>query len=171
MARTPRAMCGPHHVSVSAGVSATRQTGAVPTRRPGRSTPPPEDQPYLRLPLRRAQDELGERIRAGQELLSSNRSIDSEQTLEEARRRYLTWNDYNAAWLERHVGKRIASEYSRSFPILVAGATSPIERFRDLQEDVQRKVRRLESVVERLPLWADEGTDTAADTAVPTTRA
>ena len=86
--------------------------------------------------------------------------VNSERVLEEAKRKYFTWNDYNIELLTRmFTSKKYADEYSFYIGSLVAGPSLLSEKVRGLEKDIADKVRRLESVAERLDLIDEEATE------------
>jgi hypothetical protein len=115
---------------------------------------------------------LDERIAMGRDLMPSSHGIGSDEDLKSLRDQYYTWDEYNQAWLERNVGSTIAEEYASRIPIaFIGGAPEPLPvKIRDFDRDVQRHVRRLGSIRERLHLWVDdtrEGRGDAVDTDGP----
>jgi hypothetical protein len=106
----------------------------------------------LAVPRAQVEAELAKRIEHGKELI--RRAIHSETQLEAARSEYYTWSDYNTELLSRYFDNRsLADEYSRSIGIAFGGRPEPLDaQVREFRDDVQMKVRRLESVMSRLEL-------------------
>jgi predicted nucleotide-binding protein len=125
-----------------------------------RSTPPPPDRPRLLLPLAEAEGFLLERMRVGQEIAAED--VRSPGELSGLRQRYYTWTEFNEEWLRRYVGASVAEEYAYVGPMFAMGDSSLADDTRDFRSDVAGKVRRLESVKERLPLWVDEAASSAS---------
>jgi predicted nucleotide-binding protein len=131
----------------------------MPTKRP---TPRDgEDRPALRVPLSVAQQVIDKRIAAGQRLDPAHNPIQSEADLKLLKRQSYTWSDYNAEWIELNIGKTVAAEYKRAIP-MYASASGWQQDIKLLQGDLELHLRRLESIRERLPLWADAGTESRA---------
>ncbi len=104
-----------------------------------------------------AEQQLRDRIAMGHGLL--NPLPDSVPSLEAARQRYYTWTEYNRTLLERLFNtNELSAEYSY-WGIIVADRSSLRERISDFADDVNKKIRRIESIIERLPLYAPNGTD------------
>ncbi|TWT72662.1 TIR domain-containing protein [Crateriforma conspicua] len=104
-----------------------------------------------------AEQQLRERVATGHDLL--NPLPNSDQSLDAARERYYTWTEYNGTLLERLFNTdELSQEYSY-WGIAVAGPSSLHERISDFTDDVNKKIRRIESIIERLPLYAPQGTD------------
>lgn len=101
--------------------------------------------------------ELSERIEMGHEL--AGRAVSTQDELTETRNEYYTWNDYNAELLRRRfTTEQFYEEYRHSIGVMAIGPSSLQEGYRDFHRDVQRKIRKLESVVERLPLIDESST-------------
>jgi predicted nucleotide-binding protein len=116
-----------------------------------------DDPPLIRLTRADARTQLLSRIEIGKGILPSY--VSSERVLEEARRKYFTWNDYNIELLTRmFTSKKYADEYSLYIGSLGAGPSLLSEKVRVLEKNIADKVRRLESVAERLDLIDEEAT-------------
>ncbi len=123
----------------------------------------------LRMAVGAARDALSERIERGREIMQAD--IYERQTLQQMRDDYYTWNEYNRDLLARMFTDRsIADEYSYVGYVALGSSSrsssigEEIDRFR---RDVGGKIRRLESVRERLDLYevSDEPAEAAdADT-------
>lgn len=124
---------------------------AVKRRQPAQ---PPTAVPKLRLPLESAERQMDERIAKGRQLLPTSHAIRTMADLTKLQQDLQTWIDYNASWIERNISSSLAAEYSSS--IGVAGGDLPLPKEVEFyQQDVEMYVRRLQSIRERLPLWAD----------------
>lgn len=126
-----------------------------------RPVPPPSPEtPSLKLPLVEAESALAERMLLGQDLAASE--VRSVADLSALRQQYYTWTEFNAEWLRRFIGSVVADEYLYVGPIFAFGQSSLTDDIRDFREDVTGKIRRLESIKQRLPLWVDEAAQVAA---------
>ncbi len=98
-----------------------------------------------------AEEKLQTRIAIGTELLSTQ--ITSEAQLDEERAKYFTWSDYNIELLSRlFTSDTIANEYSGLAVGAWAGPTSLETEIENHREDINSKIRRLNSIKERLEL-------------------
>lgn len=118
----------------------------------------PDPEPNLRVPLTTAQRTIAERIEGGVEL--AHRSLGTEEELRAARDDYRAWDDYNNEWLRRNIGERIARDYSPARMLVAGGGGDLQQEIRWFVEDVSRKIAKLRSIRGRLPLWADEDSET-----------
>jgi Predicted nucleotide-binding protein containing TIR-like domain len=116
---------------------------------------PPTAQPRLMVPAEQLRSEIDERLARGQELQEV--PIDSEDFLRERRRAYSTWSEYNEALVRRSFDlPEPAEEYARRAPFIggFGGAADPLaDRWNELRNDISGKIRRLESLRERIPLF------------------
>lgn len=120
------------------------------------SAEPPSEAPTLRVPLADAETQLRNRVEKASEILSA--SINDRESLQQVRAKYYTWDEYNNTLLKRlFTSPELAQEYSYWGIAVVGGPNSLAEDVRDLCKDVTDKVRRLESIIERLPLYAPDG--------------
>lgn len=106
--------------------------------------------------LRRSQDEtralLVERVEKGKALMAL--AIRDESSLRGARNGYYTWDEYNVTLLRQLFSTNaIEEEYSASSILIGMAGAHLSERVEQFLEDVSRKLRRLESILERLPLF------------------
>ena len=108
----------------------------------------------LTIPRSDAREQLDDRLLRGEELL--RRPINSGDDLEEVRREYYTWNDYNEELLRRiFTASAEANRYKGSFGIAFGGPRTLAEGVRELHRDINMKLRRLESVREKLGLFPE----------------
>ncbi|HEX6075992.1 MAG TPA: nucleotide-binding protein [Micromonosporaceae bacterium] len=137
---------------------------AARRKQPDRAAP----EPHLTIPLHRAKTELQERIDLGNQLLinAGAMTVFVSTALEDVRNRYYTWTEYNEAWLRRNIGLRIAEEYHGT-SIGFGGRSLLPQEIREHNEDVSGKIRRLTSIIERLPLWTDEPAPAAEGVEMP----
>ena len=114
----------------------------------------------LTIKYEQAADYLTTQIEKGQMLAS--RTVKNERDLDTYRQDVDAWNDYNEDLLRRMISSTDEadrySEYTGEFVIL-AGYRSPLEEYNLLEEynylkgDVDKKVHRLQSLLERLNLF------------------
>ena len=108
------------------------------------------------VPRSNAEEKIQARIAAGDEILQS--PISTAEELERSREAYYTWNDYNSALLSKLFAGGEADEYRRSIGGAVGGL--PLAQgIRSHRGDVQFKVRRLSSLLERLDLYDEPDPD------------
>jgi hypothetical protein len=120
-----------------------------------RRTPPSREsseQPRLTVERHVLLNELDAQITKGDTILVATREIYSMQTYEAVRADHYTWTEYNHTLLkQRFTTPAIADEY---LGIFVGGGGGDLqERVKELANDVERDLRRLRSVRERLPLY------------------
>lgn len=96
--------------------------------------------------------QLQERVDKGKQLLL--RKLDSEESLAVANDDYSLWDNYNHTLLESLFDTRdLAEEYSQW--LYVSGGPSSLhDRIEDFHKTLSRKLHRLESIIQRLPLYA-----------------
>lgn len=113
--------------------------------------------PELVIELNEADAQLRDRVEKGKDLLEKQPTTAVE--LDALRQQYDTWDEYNTALLGRiFSNSELSEEYSYWGIGAIVGPTSLAEDVREFDDDVTSKVRRLESIVERLPLYtADRG--------------
>jgi hypothetical protein len=118
-----------------------------------RKTPPrpPEIPHYLAVPREEATQRITDRIKRGEDLKS--RAIDTDGQLEEVRKDYWTWDEYNEEMLRRMFSTtKIAEEYSPSRYFFSVGQDSFQVKIKHLRDDIDTKIRTLTSIIERLEL-------------------
>jgi Predicted nucleotide-binding protein containing TIR-like domain len=107
----------------------------------------------LTVPREQFAEEIDERIRLGAELVS--REVPTDDELEAAKSDFYTWGDFNKEFLRRpFTTPEVADEYATVLPY-IGGRTSFSQEVADFRERVAEKVRRLESVKERIPLFEE----------------
>lgn len=105
----------------------------------------------LTVPRDEAEAELKKRVDKGRELLDW--SITSEHQLEEAESEFETWSEYNTHLLERIFSDSSeAYEYRLSVSPAVAGLSLD-QQIQSFRSDVSRRIRKLESYIDRLHLF------------------
>ncbi|MEK6720170.1 MAG: nucleotide-binding protein [Chloroflexota bacterium] len=95
--------------------------------------------------------ELSDRIERGNELLG--RVLNSAEALKATRADYYTWDEYNSQLLRRRFTTDEVESAYRDHAFISGGRQSFAEEVSELHEDVRRKLRRLRSVQEQLPLY------------------
>ena len=120
-----------------------------------RSTPsaPPPGHPALTRPRSEVLKELEERITLGREL--QNRKMSSNADFEIYEQASTKWREYNEVLLKRFfTTELIAKEYTDAIQIAVVYYKGE-QAFQFLHENVERQILKLESVSERLGLYAE----------------
>ncbi len=100
-----------------------------------------------------AKSRLQERIQKGLELKQAQ--INSREALDAARNEYSKWNSFNAELLKRIFStQELADEYSRGIGFAISSMREPSlgEKIADLYKDVDQKIHRIDSIIERLEL-------------------
>ncbi len=122
-------------------------------RKQSASQDPPGEATTLRVLLADAEAQLRERVEKGAALLAL--PINDKSTLDQARALYYTWDEYNGTLLKRlFTSPEIAQEYAYWGIAVVGGRRLLVEDVEEFRRDVSNKQRRLESIIERLPLYA-----------------
>jgi len=115
------------------------------------NAPAPQTPPELVVSREDAEAKIQDRLEKGNELLT--RHISAWEQLEAARKDYYTWSDYNKELLKRlFTNETLAQEYEGIYFGVVGGTPTLAEEVRDFRGDVDIKIRRLESIKERLEL-------------------
>jgi predicted nucleotide-binding protein len=118
--------------------------------------------PVLHIPLPQADEQLTERITRGQALLDKPYGFLSLEApvgdLEEERwKQALRWHDYNCSWLLNNLGDEVREEYQAVAGRAYHAGIPAFGRVKDtLQVALPEEISKLESIRERLPLWASE---------------
>ena len=112
--------------------------------------------PTLLIPTEEAGDQIEERVRKGEQL--RDRKIAYSEDLEEARKEYQRWNTYNLDMLTRFFDTPgVADEY-RHTPFesaILSLEPEPVEkRASDFRKGMDRKIHKLASIGDRLPLFS-----------------
>jgi len=105
----------------------------------------------LQLPLEEADVQIRDRMEKGKALLTQ-RPGDKTQ-LDQIRKQFYTWDEYNATMLNRMFSSDDLSQEYSYWGICVVGTSTFSDDVKDLLENVTDKIRRLESIRERLPLY------------------
>lgn len=115
-----------------------------------------------------AKAKLAERIEKGKEIKSI--PIISGQDLDAAEKSYYKWNDFNKELLKRQFStKELAEEYSRwaSVGVISIYERSLSEKVRDFHKDIDDKIHRLDSIIERIELIPISTTVKLPGTSIP----
>ena len=118
-----------------------------------------EPEPRLRQPIAVAEGGLQERVRLGEELLGTAEvgAIVSAEALQGLWRKRYSWGEYNEELLRSLFSnsERILRQYHGGPMIAsVGGAPDPLPvQVAEFRDDMQRDIRLLTSIIERLPLF------------------
>ena len=113
-----------------------------------------------------AKSVLREQIGKGKELLARVRGIAYQSQLDDVRRDYGKWSDYNREFLKQNFSD---DSYLREYegvgrPMVISLNPTPFRKeISDLQEDIQINVNSLESLLERLNLIPSSATASAGE--------
>lgn len=121
----------------------------MPTRRSQAVSPPPA---RLRVPRTQAAASIQARITEGRDL--RERPITGEEELKGAREAYYNWDDFNDALLLRLFDSEAEQKaYAGSPSAFFIGGDPPLgAKIKDYRDDVHEKLRRLESLLAKLPV-------------------
>ncbi len=120
-----------------------------------KSAPPEQREPLLlEVTHAEAESKLEDRIVKGTELKSQ--LANSHHTYEDVKNQFRIWDDYNGELLKRlFTSDEIADEYIAWGSLAVMsldGGPSRSEQIRDLHDDIDNKLQRLNSIKQRLEL-------------------
>ena len=107
----------------------------------------------LAVPPEEARSRLQDRVGKGYEIKEI--SIRSADELEAAKKSYYKWNDFNEELLKRlFTTEELAEEYSHWIGVGVIAMSEPPlgKKIHDFHEDVDGKIHRLDSIIERIEL-------------------
>jgi predicted nucleotide-binding protein len=116
------------------------------------------------VPADQLHGEIEDRLRLGQELIE--RPVPDEAALKECKSDYYTWSEYNVALLRRSFDAEGPADEYTSWLIAVGPPDAFHERVKELHEDIESKMRRLRSLMERLSLFSVHP-DAVAPTVAP----
>lgn len=111
-------------------------------------------QVQTKLLLKREEVEklLLDRISKGNQLIENQ--ISNKAEFDRERAEYSKWSKYNTDLLRKvSNNSMLADEYSRSSGIAFLGNTTMQEDIREHRENIQKKIDRLDSIIERLELY------------------
>lgn len=100
-----------------------------------------------------AKSKLQERIQKGLAIKQTN--INSREALDEVKNEYSKWNSFNTELLKRIFSTdELAEEYSEWFGVGLIAIYEPSlgEKIADLYQDIDQKIHRIDSIIERLEL-------------------
>lgn len=128
------------------------------TRRPSSVAPGPKPRPELKVSQDDARTRLVERIAKGRDL--KTRSIESAEDFETLNGDYKKWDSFNVELLSRMFTTDEFSEEYSHWGVMMARFHEPSirEKLQELNENVDKKCLRLDSIVERLELIPVSGT-------------
>ena len=124
--------------------------------------------PAHHIPLAQAEQQLTQRIESGRELIQRIRDKSLAPRLgeseEELWNRFKRWRDFNRTWCEVNLGNHVSEEFKTlgEYNELRGSIT-----YRDVPARIQGEILLLESIRERLPIWASEpqaGSNSGHDT-------
>lgn len=105
----------------------------------------------FKIPKEEAEQKLKERIEKGKELL--NIQITNELQLDEAKKEYRKWNDYNFEYLRRIFSTdEEAEKYNSPLHYAFLLDSNLGRDIRDFFDDIKEKIHRLDSLLERIDL-------------------
>jgi len=111
--------------------------------------------PVLRVPIGEAEEQLTERIEKG--IAIRDRKIVYPEDLEKARSEYQRWNTYNLDMLKRFFSTPAIPQEYRQVPFKPSDISlrpSPLaKRADDFKQGISRRIHKLESIRDRLPLF------------------
>ncbi len=112
---------------------------------------PESSLPRLTVPRADAERQITGQIDKGHQLLE--RSIASQAQLDRAQADYWTWSEFNAALLRSLFDSdEVSEEYNTSIVFGFLGPMPFSKEVTSFRSDVEHRIRRLESIRERLPL-------------------
>lgn len=112
---------------------------------------PPQTPLKLKITVDEAREKITERIEKGKRLLQVQ--IESSEQLKQARNEYYKWSGYNTELLKQlFSNESIAQEYDWFGIAVIGGRKHLLEEVEKLQDDINEKIRRLDSIAERLEL-------------------
>lgn len=122
--------------------------------RRSRPPQPPKSRPELARPLSETTDLLQEQLSKGSDLLRTD--VGSREELGQVKRRFRNWEEYVQELLRRLFStEELSDEFGASVRMMYSlGPSSLQEDIGDFRSDGGIRVRRLESIIERLPLFA-----------------
>lgn len=117
--------------------------------------------PLLTMPRSEIERRIDERIDKGKEILQMQ--ISNEEELENARREYAKWTDYNADLMKR-ISDEFHNDYIRVGVRRGHVKPAPFEYSLSVfREDLENKINKLVSIKERLELYSDQSLNVRED--------
>lgn len=115
-------------------------------------TRPDEPDPRLRIARSELDRQLGERIGLGQEFL--DRQVSNADAVEELRREFYTWDEYNERLLRsRFSSGKVADAYRMVAFSFGGGLSTPQQELRSVHVDLTAQMRKLVSLRGQLELY------------------
>ena len=117
-----------------------------------------------------AEDVLRRQINKGKEILAQAWGIAYQSQLDDVRRAYDKWSGYNREFLKQNFSddSYLCEYVGPPVPgVLLTAPYTDQERVRNLQQDIQKKVDRLESLLEKLDLIPSSSAVSANENASP----
>jgi hypothetical protein len=119
-----------------------------------RRTPETRGLPRLTTSRAEAKGQISRQIDKGKQLLAV--AIGSQDDLDEARRRYKRWDDFNSTLLQSLFdSSEISDEYDQPVRLFVSLSSTLATHVKDSYHAVETKLARLESVVDQLVLYQE----------------
>jgi uncharacterized protein (TIGR02391 family) len=119
---------------------------------PRKPIPQPQEAPVmLTVPHDEAVRRIDERIGKGAELRDGLLRVPDD--LKQKEQEFWTWSEYNEELLlQMFTSRKMAEEYSSSIGVVFAGDRTFAEEVQELSEDIDKKIRRLQSLKDRVEL-------------------
>jgi predicted nucleotide-binding protein len=143
----------------------------VPSSPKKRKSLPLARQPFRRIPLAEADNQLAARIAAGRQLINdapglfpttrSSLPYSTRPAVMEGLRQVERWRDYNRTWLDTILGGEAAVEY-RQLAVHSLFFSDRATGLKYLISGLETEISKLESIRARLPIWATEPDSTTS---------
>lgn len=142
----------------------------VPMARSRQPSLPDPKKPELVVPREQLEIQLAERIERGRDL--RGRPIHSEDDLKSARADYYTWDEFNKTLLRRSFSTETIAEqeYNPPIPVFGFGDTPLHQKVEFFYDDLDRRLRELDSIRGQLSLYEPLITRYETATSVATSR-
>lgn len=122
-------------------------------RKPTNRPPEPKRPAELTVTREEAKARLQDRIEKGMELKQVQ--VNTAQSYEVALNEFSKWDSFNVELLKRiFTTDELASEYSWWGIAVIGGRRSLGEQIAELSKDIDKKIHRLDSIIERLELFS-----------------
>lgn len=113
---------------------------------------PPEPEPDLRVSHSQLDREIEVRLELGQHLL--DRQVSDEAGVVELRRDFFTWDEFNEQlFTKRFTTGKVAEQYTFRSVVGFGGTASPYQLLEWTKRDIERQMRKLNSIRQQLPLY------------------
>lgn len=143
-----------YDVTVTAQVlGACRHKGETVARKSVSTSAESKKPPELTMTREEAKSKLQDRIDKGMELRRAH--VNTPQSYEVAKNEYSKWNSFNTELLKRmFTTEDLSTEYSRWGVVVVTrGHASLGEQIASLNKDIDEKIHRIDSIIERIELF------------------